>query len=99
MSDKRARRDVAEVLEVLDTPADAETYRDLVGPAVYRLEPTPATVISCLACHHVGLVPSIPKVPRLVWTCAGCNAGIALEPPPIVWVEGSRVLAMPSRPS
>lgn len=98
--DRQARRDAAEVLEVLGTPTDGETYRDLVGPAIYRLEPTPATVVTCLRCRHIGLIPSIPRKPQLVWTCPGCGAKVELEPPPVIWIEGSRVQSVPlPRPS
>jgi hypothetical protein len=65
-------------------------YRDQAGPAVYRLEPTPATAVACQSCLTVGLVPSIPRKPILVYRCSGCGAKIRLEPPPIVWLEGSR---------
>lgn len=65
-------------------------YRDTVGPAVYRLEPTPATAVACQSCRTVGLVPSIPRVPVLVFVCSTCGARIRLEPPPAVWIQGSR---------
>jgi hypothetical protein len=64
--------------------------RDRRGPAVYRLSPLPAmTAVLCLACSYVGLVPSIPRVPALLWTCSRCGRTVALEPPPAVWLQGS----------
>jgi hypothetical protein len=90
--DRKAKRDIDEFLDVVDQgiPADGELYPDEVGWAVYRLEPTGMTVVACRDCRQVGLIPSIPRVPRLVWTCPGCDRPWTLQPPPIVWVTGSR---------
>lgn len=84
MPDLRRAEEAVEVL------GGGRLYRDQVGPAVYRLEPTPATAVACQSCRTVGLVPSIPRVPTLLYTCSGCGARIRLEPPPLVWLEGSR---------
>lgn len=89
--DRTSRRDLAEALDTLGEGRPATIIRDLVGPAVYRLDPQPyMTAVACLRCRHLGLIPSIPKVPKLTWTCPGCDHAWALEPPPAVWVEGSR---------
>lgn len=94
--DRQARRDTAEFLEILSGGLTGEIYSDLVGWARYQLEPQASTVIACRACRHIGLIPSIPKVPRLVWTCPGCDSPWVLEPPAAVWIEGSRpVLTLP----
>lgn len=88
--DKGQRRAVDQALEAATGDLGGEIFHDLTGPAVYRLEPSPVTVIACAACHHVGLVPSVPVKPRLIWTCGGCGRRHALEPPARVWLEGSR---------
>jgi hypothetical protein len=88
--DRRARLDTAEALDVLTQGATGELHRDLVGWAVYQIDPTMATVVACPSCRHVALVPSVPKVPRLTWTCTGCDKTQWLEPPAVVWVAGSR---------
>jgi len=94
----RDRVDLGQTLDELG--GEGEHFFDLVGPAVYRLEPTALTVAICSSCRHIGLIPSIPRKPTLTWTCPGCGRGHRLEPPPIVWIEGSRTLAMPpGRPS
>lgn len=88
--DKRARRAIAAALDAAGGDLGGEIIHDLAGPAVYRLEPTALTIAACSACQYVGLIPSIPRKPRLVWTCSSCRRGYALEPPARVWVEGSR---------
>jgi hypothetical protein len=82
--------DLRPALEAIDTLGGGRLYHDRTGPAVYRLEPSPATAVACQRCQTVGLVPSIPRVPALVWTCSGCGARVRLEPPPVVWLEGNR---------
>lgn len=88
--DRLARRDLAEVMDVLGGTSEDEILRDTIGPAVYRLHPQPSTAAACLVCRHISLIPSIPKVPALVWECPGCGHKWALEPPAGVWLEGSR---------
>ena len=88
--DKAGRRAIDAALEAAGGDLGGEIFHDGIGPAVYRLEPTPLTVIACSACRYVGLVPSIPLKPKLVWECGGCGRKWALEPPARVWVEGSR---------
>ena len=89
MTDRQARRDMAEALDVMTQGVTGEVHADLVGPAVYQIEPSMATIVACLDCRHMALIPSIPKKPHLVWTCSGCDKAWRLEPPAIVWVTGS----------
>lgn len=86
--DKATRRVLDAALEGAEL--EGELFHDELGPAVYRLEPTPMTVAVCGACHYVGLIPTIPMKPRLTWTCGGCGRGYDLAPPARIWVEGSR---------
>lgn len=96
--DRQAIRDLEEALAKLQGAAGDDLVRDPVGPAIYRLNPGRyATVIACLSCRHLGLIPSIPKKPRLVWECSGCGHMWALEPPARVWIEGSRPVLIPGR--
>lgn len=95
--DRQARRDLAEALATMGGTAGDEIHHDLVGPAVYRIYPTASTVTACMNCRHLGLIPSIPKVPVLHWGCPGCGTRWRLEPPPIVWIEGSRPVIVPGR--
>lgn len=88
--DRQAKRDTAEALDILTQGVTGEIHRDLVGWAVYQIEPSMATVVACQSCRHIALIPSIPKKSHLVWTCSGCDHPWPLEPPPIVWVTGSR---------
>jgi hypothetical protein len=96
--DRESRRDLAEALDNVGGEPDDDLVRDPVGPAIYRMDPgRQATVVACLRCRHLGLIPSIPRKPKLVWTCPGCGHGWALEPPPRVWIEGSRPTVLPAR--
>lgn len=88
--DKAQRRAIDGAIEAAGGDLGGELFHDQVGPAVYRLEPTALTVIACGDCRYVGLVPSIPRRPRLVWQCSSCGKKHALEPPARVWIEGSR---------
>ena len=88
--DRQARRDTEEFLDIATEGRTGELHRDLIGWAVYQIEPVMMTVAACPDCRHVALIPSIPKKPHLVWTCAGCDRAWPLEPPAIVWVTGSR---------
>lgn len=88
--DRQARRDTEEAIDVLQQGMTGTIYRDEIGPAVYTLEPTMVTAVACLSCRHLALIPSIPKKPHLIWECSGCGHKWALQPPAIVWVEGSR---------
>lgn len=89
--DRQARHDLEEAIRTVGVADDdARLYFDEIGPAVYRLDAQPVTVVACGSCRHLGLVPSIPKKPELVWKCPGCGRGWALQPPAAVWVEGSR---------
>ena len=96
--DRAARRDLQRTLETVGGELGAYYY-DLAGPAIYRLDPSPASVIACLRCRHIALIPSIPRVPLFVHVCAGCGGPIRLEPPPAVWIEGSRpaIVLAPAR--
>lgn len=93
--DRQSRRDIEEALETLGQGELGDVIRDQVGPAVYRIHPTAMTAVACLICRHLGLIPTIPKVPKLVWECTGCGHKWALEPPASVWIEGSRPIVRP----
>lgn len=58
-------------------------YRDLAGPAIYRLEPSWRTVVMCLACHFLTLIPTIPRR-ATVHACSRCGTRVLLIPPPAV---------------
>lgn len=94
-SDRTSRRDLDEALDILGQGELGDVIADLSGPAVYRLHPQAMTAVACISCRHLGLIPSIPKVPKLVWECPGCGHKWALEPPPAVWIEGSRPVVRP----
>lgn len=76
--DRSARRELEGAADAL--PA-GRRYFDREGPAIYQLEPTMATVIACLRCRFVMIVPSVPRVLRLVHPCSNCGAPISLRPP------------------
>lgn len=76
--DRRTEAALGRALEAF--PAE-RVYHDRVGPAVYVLEPSWATLIACYRCLYVALVPSIPRVLRMTYHCESCGALIPLEPP------------------
>jgi hypothetical protein len=88
--DKGARHAIDGALEAAGPFGEGELYHDEIGPAVYRLEPTMLTVVACVDCHYVGLIPSIPRRPDLVWECGACGRRHRLQPPVHVWLWGSR---------
>lgn len=82
--DRGARRILEAAVDSLaaGTPAgQSRVYFDLIGPAVYQTEPAWRTAVLCLRCAHVGLIISIPRKPRLTWTCSQCGWVAPLEPP------------------
>lgn len=80
--DKTGRIDLERALETVGGEhGQGELYHDLIGPAIYRLEPSPMTATACVRCRHLGLIPSIPRKQFLTWTCPGCGAHYRLAPP------------------
>jgi len=78
--------------------AGDELVLDPVGPAIYRVNRGRyMTAVACVLCRQLGLIPSIPRKPALIWECSGCGHKWALEPPPRVWIEGSRSVVLPGR--
>ncbi len=57
---------------------------DRLGTALYQVEPSCITAVVCIRCLHVAIIPSLPKVPKLSWTCSACGTRIPMEPPPEV---------------
>lgn len=90
-----AARDLRAAMELAGAPDD-ELIHDDQGPAVYRLGPPAMTALACFDCRYTSLIPSIPRKPQLVWPCPQCGKRYELRPPAAVWVEGSRVLGLPS---
>lgn len=88
--DKGVRKAIDGALDAAGGAMGGELFQDQAGPAVYRLEPSALTVVACVVCRYVGLIPSIPRKPELIWTCQSCGKRHALRPPARVWVEGSR---------
>lgn len=58
----------------------ARRLLDLVGPAVYELEPFPRTAALCSRCRYVSLILTLPAKPT-TWECPRCGAGYPLMPP------------------
>lgn len=91
------RAELEAALAELDLGPDGELVMDGLGPACYRLDPIPArcmTALLCLPCRHTSLIPSIPRKPRLSWTCSSCKREYPLAPPAKVWIEGSRPMVI-----
>lgn len=87
--DREGRRDLERSLEGMGgETGQGQLYHDLVGPAIYRLEPTPCTAAVCLSCRYIGLVPTIPVRPTS-WTCAACRTEYPLMPPLAVLRAGN----------
>lgn len=76
--DKHLRRSLGEAADALP---DGRRYFDLEGPAIYQVEPAMVTIIACWWCQFVSIVPSLPRVLRLVHPCSNCGALIVLRPP------------------
>jgi len=76
--DRHLRRSLGEAADALP---DGRRYFDLEGPAIYQVEPTMVTIIACLRCRFVSIVPSLPRVFRLVHPCSNCGSPIILRPP------------------
>lgn len=75
-----------ELGERLDRAVDeafpgAEIYRDGTGLAVYQVKPAWATLVVCLRCRMLAMLPALPRVMRPRHVCSSCNAVIALQPP------------------
>jgi hypothetical protein len=73
-----------------------ETHRDLTGQATYWVNADQAgidwTAVACPPCHHVTLLPSIPRKPVLYWSCPQGHR-YRLEPPIAVLAAGLRPVA------
>ncbi len=67
--------------EAWGATAGVEIVRDGTGLAVYQLRPAWATLIVCLRCRMLGLLPALPRVLRPRHRCSSCGAVIVLEPP------------------
>lgn len=91
--DRSSERELGRILEAL--PGDA-ILRDLVGPAVYRLEPTWLTAVLCRTCGFIHLVVSIPARP-FVWACPRCAHRERLEPPAAVLAARPRIPSLRDR--
>ncbi len=79
--DRTARR---ELDRALDEFGAGVRYFDRIGTAIYQVAPSWKTVVVCIGHHeppYIGLIPSIPQVPALRWTCGVCHRVIFLEPP------------------
>lgn len=96
MPDKPTRRAIDAALDAVPGGLGGEVIRDAIGPAVYRLEPSPMSVVACAACQYVSLIPSVPRVPELIWSCPRCGRAWELQPPARVWVAGSAPTLVPS---
>lgn len=82
--DKRSQH---ELDRMLDGFGLGLRFVDKIAPAIYQLEPgPPKTAIVCMRHDppYVALVPSIPRVAALRWTCAVCGFVIFMEPPEAV---------------
>lgn len=77
----------------VDELAPGVRHWDRLGTALYQLEPSWITAVACVCCYHVALIPSLPKVPKLTWTCSACGVLIPLEPPPEVLAAQKILLA------
>lgn len=72
----------------------AEIYRDGTGLAVYQVKPAWATLVICLRCRMLAMLPALPRVMRPKHPCSSCGALIVLEPPRVVLeVQGLDVVS------
>lgn len=76
--DRALRRDLEAAADALPP---GTTYLDRLGCAIYQVEPSWATVIACLNCRLILLVPTLPRSLRFRHPCSGCGTWIPLEPP------------------